>query len=97
MSSTKEEIIKLNKSFQSGVLPNSLNFSVANTDEIDFEKIRYNSFYKSFEFSESKFPAGHESIPGMDKIIELCQSELSPLEEMNLRHLDALGNIPSDK
>jgi hypothetical protein len=81
-----KQLKELNSSFNKGILPNSLNFSIVNTDEINLNMLKYNAFYKSFEYTESKFPAGYESIPGMDKVIESCIPKLSPLEEMNLRH-----------
>ncbi len=76
---------KINESFNRGVLPKGFDFSVINTDTIDFNKIKYNAFYKSYEFAESKFANGYGSIPGFEKIIESCICQQSPLEEYNDR------------
>ena len=53
----------LNKALNKGVLPDCLNFSIKPSDDLDLEKLKYNAFYKSFEFYESKFPEGFENIP----------------------------------
>jgi hypothetical protein len=68
-----------------GILPDSLNFNINQTNEIDMYKLAYNLRYKSIDYWESKFPAGFECIPGFDKIIEKIVDEaLTPLEELNL-------------
>jgi len=79
------------KDLNSGILPDTLNFSLTQRpfDIKDLQKVKelqYNAFYKSFEYHESKFPKGHEGIPGFDKIIQsIADNSLSPLEEMELR------------
>jgi hypothetical protein len=79
-SEINDVIIQLN----SGIIPNQLNFSKTNfQEEIDWEKVRYNTFYKSFEYTASKFPAGFQSIPGFDKVIEMNIPKCSPLEELD--------------
>jgi len=67
-----------------GILPPELNFSANQNNEIDWQKVQYNAFYKSPEFFESKFPVGFNTLPGFDKIIEsmVVNSTKSPLEEI---------------
>ena len=84
--SSRDEINYMNKCFLNGELPDQFNFSLHAKDPIDWDKIRYNAFYKSFEYAESKFPNGWESIPGFVNIIESCIPKLSPLEELELRN-----------
>ncbi len=92
-------IKEINDSFDKGILPKCLDFSIVNTDEIDIDMLKYNAFYRSYEFAESKFPPGFDSIPGFDKIIESCIPTLTPLEELDIIQKEALekGNIPSPK
>ena len=35
----------------------------------DYEKIKYNPFYRSYEFQEKKIPNGYDNISGFNKII----------------------------
>ncbi len=81
-----ETISDLNKQFNNGVLPDCFNFQLPQNGNIDISKLQYNTFYRSFEFAESKFPQGHEGIPNFDKVIEMCQCDHTPLEEMNEIH-----------
>ena len=83
----EKEINKLNKQLEKGILPAGLNFAPQLEPlVIDLEKLKYNSFYRSYEYAESKFPEGHQSIPGFEKVIELCQKNIkSPLEEIEER------------
>jgi hypothetical protein len=79
------QIREMNKLLEKGILPKELNFNIIDTDQIDWSKVRYNSFYRSYEFAESKFPSGYENISGFDKVIESCICQQSPLDEMNER------------
>ena len=81
------DIRKINKSISKGVLPDCLNFSLEPSDGFDWGKIKYNAFYRSYEYVENKFPPGYESIPGFDKVIEMCIPEATPLEEMTARQM----------
>ena len=78
-------INELNKQLMSGMLPDELNFSIKREFALDLDKIKYNAFYRSYEFYESKFPKGYESIPGFEKIIESIVEksvDKTPLDEM---------------
>ena len=75
------------KDLNNGILPTELNFSVKPIpDVIDWDKVRYNSFYRSSEFFETRFPNGMLQIPGFDKVIDMMiENAKSPLEEMENR------------
>jgi hypothetical protein len=93
----KKQIEEINNSIKRGVLPDCLNFSKAPDNDIDVSKLQYNAFYKSYEFAQSKFPSGYDSIPGFENVIESCICQHTPLDEMNQRHEEAKSNIPSEK
>jgi hypothetical protein len=79
------------KELEKGNLPIQLNFGLPN-QEIDWDKVRYNTFYKSKDYFERKFPQGYESIPAFDKIVELmAENAKTPLEEIT-----ELQNIKND-
>ena len=98
-----QQIREMNNLLRQDILPDAFNFNIRNADTIDISKLKYNAFYRSYEFAESKFPSGYDSIPGFDKVIESCKCTKTPLEEMNERcKVDcdpALidGNTPSEK
>ncbi len=83
----EKEINKLNRQLEKGILPAGLNFAPQlEPVVIDLEKLKYNAFFRTYEYAESKFPSGHQCIPGFDKVIELCQKNIkSPLEEIEER------------
>jgi hypothetical protein len=73
------------KKLNSGVLPNELNFSLEQP-ELDWSKVLFNTFYKSYEFHSSKFPDGFENLPAFDKIVNhMIENAKTPLEEMTKR------------
>lgn len=73
------------KILNSGALPNELNFSLKQP-EVDWSKVLYNSFYKSYEFHKNKFPEGFENLPAFDKIVDnMIETCKTPLEEMEIR------------
>ena len=77
-----QDIRRINLEFENGILPPELDFSIKKELEIDWEKVKYNSFYKSFEYAASKFPDGFENIPCFDKIIEASIPKKTPLQEI---------------
>ena len=55
---------------------------------IDISNIRYNNYYQSYEFFESKFPKGYDNIIGFSDVIESMATNaklknLNPLDEIN--------------
>jgi hypothetical protein len=91
----KNDIEQLNN----GILPDNFKFAeiFANSSKntvVDLNKLKYNAFYKSFDYHASKFPDGYSSIKGFDKIIEsIAENSKSPLEEM----IDRESIIHSEK
>lgn len=86
------DLRELNNLLSRGILPDELDFTAKPKPELDINKIKYNAFYRSYEFAESKFPKGYENIPGFENIIESVRQELeniTPLEEMELRQKQA--------
>ena len=78
------DLREINKQLKKGKLPDELNFTLEPT--LDFERLLYNAFYRTYEYHESKFPAGYENIPGFDLIIQdLADNAKTPLEEMEIR------------
>jgi hypothetical protein len=80
------DIRELNKQLSLGQLPDVLNYSIEQKP-LDICELKYNAFYRSYGFVESKFPNGYESIPGFDCIIQsiadkLEKEEITPLKEM---------------
>jgi hypothetical protein len=97
---------KLNKELNEGRVPDELNFNKQTPENddasywFDWSKVQYNTFYKDKRYIESKFPKGHEAIPGFDKIFEIMAQDISsPLEEMlkitedETQSLRAFGHI----
>ena len=81
----------LNKQLLAGELPDELNYAAKEPEgPLDIAKVQYQSFYRTFEFAASKFPAGWESIKGFDKVIEMCIPTKTPSEEMLERQVVAL-------
>lgn len=93
------DLRELNKLLSKGILPDELDFTVKPRPELDINKIKYNAFYRSYEYAESKFPPGYENIPGFENIIESVRQELeniTPLEEMEFRQKQAKVIIIDD-
>ena len=85
-----EELRQINRCFQNGVLPSLLNYTIQPKDAIDWDKVRYNAFYKSPDFLLNKFPAGFENLPASDILIDKMISTMkSPLEEMEERQKES--------
>ena len=80
------DIDAINKQLSRGVLPDCLNFTLE-PKPMDISQIKYNAFYRSYEYVENKFPKGYENIPGFDKVIQsiadkLEEQQITPLSEM---------------
>jgi len=82
------DLRNLIESLERGICPAELNFTGQKDDGIDWEKVRYNTFYNSNEFYENKFPAVVQKLPAFDKIIEEIvehNKDNSPLKEIELK------------
>jgi hypothetical protein len=76
------------KSLEMGVCPDELNFGLNQNDQIDWHKVRYNTFFRSHEFFGNKFPENFDSLPGFDKILDQIvdkNKDNSPLKEITER------------
>ena len=83
------DIKSINNSFVNGFIPNCLfyNTSAEYNMSIDISKIRYNNYYQSYEFFESKFPKGYDNIIGFSDVIENMATNaklknINPLDEI---------------
>ena len=86
------DLRELNKQLSNGVLPDVLNYT-AESKPLDICELKYNAFYRSYGFVESKFPKGYDSIPGFDCVIQsiadkLEQEEITPLKEILEKAID---------
>ena len=89
------ELAKLCEQLENGAVPECLCFSFPRPDSIDWSKLLYNNYYKSFEFHASRFPPGFESIPGFVQIIqEIADNAKTPLEVYEERN--AIHRVVSD-
>ena len=83
-------IEELNQQLHQGILPDELNFAIKREYNVDINKIKYNSFYRSYEFYENKFPKGHSNIPGFDNIIDSIVVKAKEKNKTPLQELDEL-------
>ena len=75
----------LNEKLRLGILPDELNFTASFVPDLDMDKVRYNTFYKSPEFWLHKFenPIAFLNLPASEKILEsMIENSSTPLEEM---------------
>jgi hypothetical protein len=82
---------------ENGLCPAELNFSLIPSDPIDWDKVRYNTFFKSHEFYADKFPEVVHKLPAFDKIIDdivEMNKDNSPLKEITEKK--SLGEIKED-
>jgi len=82
------DIKNLIKSLEKGICPAELNYSLTPDDNIDWEKVLYNTRYNTAKFYEDKFPEEVKSIPAFDKIIDIIvdkNKDNSPLKEIEER------------
>ena len=83
------------RQLEQGICPDELNYTGEREDVIDWQKVRYNTFFKSNEYFENKFPQEVHSLPAFDKIIDLIvekNKDNSPLKEMEEKQ-----NISSER
>jgi hypothetical protein len=95
------DIRELNKQLSSGVLPDVLNYTIEQKP-LDICELKYNAFYRSYGFVESKFPKGYDSIPAFDCIIQSIadkfeQEEITPLKEMLEKSANRIDEQPVEQ
>lgn len=77
----------INSKFENGELPQEFNYlNIEDMLKIDVEKLKYNAFYRSYEFYEKRFEKELKYIPNFDKVIEKIVKEkeeldITPLKE----------------
>ena len=77
---------KLNKLLMQGILPTELNFGKQPNNELDISKIKYNAFYKQYDYHLSTIPIALHKLPGIDQLVqEKMDHAVSPLEAIELR------------
>jgi len=76
------------RKLEKGELPEELDFRPKQAEEIDWDKVKYNTFYKSDEYILQRFPnsMAFQNLPSSEKLIDTIKSQItSPLEEINER------------
>lgn len=79
------DLNRIIRCLENGECPPELNFRGDKEDVIDWDKVRYNTFFKSNEYFENKFPEVVHSLPAFDKIIDMIvdkNKDNSPLKEI---------------
>lgn len=79
------DLQKLIRQLEQGICPAELNYRTDAREEIDWEKVSYNTRYHSFDFYDEKFPKELRKMPAYDKIVELIVDknvDNSPLKEI---------------
>jgi hypothetical protein len=66
-----KSIKQLNRQFENGELPLGFDYSKPiQCGFVDIEKLKYNAFYKTFNYYESKFPKDFIGIFGLEPMIK---------------------------
>jgi len=87
------------KSLERGICPPELDYTSGQSQEIDWDKVRYNTFYHQPEFFENKFPPECKNLPSFDKIINLMvrkNENNSPLKEITKLSQDSICLDPTE-
>jgi hypothetical protein len=93
---------EINVLIKAGILPDALNYTNEKKFEgVDVAKLKYNAFYRSYDYYLNKFPKGFDGLPGFDKVIESIQqqnADNTPLKEIeklkSVSILDERRDIP---
>lgn len=64
------DIAKLNEDLEKGILPFELDLSNGFRPVIDWEKLKYNAFYRSYEFYADRYKNEIKGIPYFYKVVE---------------------------
>ena len=94
-------IKEINRLFEQGILPPGFNFGKDGQEEIDWAKIKYNTFYKTPEFILERFPdvEGFLNLPGgIDILLKMAENVKSPLEEiMERQKISSDSIVPEEE
>lgn len=91
-----QNIRQLNNDLSQGILPDSLFFGKKEVQPIDWEKVKYNTFYKNPDYFKGKFHKGIDKFLPPEFFQKLADNALSPAEEMDLRKAKSLEEINID-
>ena len=93
-----ETLKELNEQLSKGILPDSLYFGKREEQPIDWEKIKFNTFYKDPDYFLGKFHKGIERILPPEFFERMAEKAMSPAEEMDLRkkQSEQLNEIVAD-
>ena len=77
----------LNNQLGNNICPRELNYNINNVG-VDFNKLQYNSRYRSYEFYSAKFPRNWGDNPLFSDLINIISNaakmnNISPLQELN--------------
>lgn len=76
----RQDILDLNN----GIVPDKLMFCIKQRSSLDWDKVMYNTRYKTAEYHRNKFPRG--DMIGFNKILEyMAKNCKSPEEEIKER------------
>lgn len=79
----------INSKFEKGELPTEFNYlNMEDMLKIDIEKLKYNAFYRSYEFYEKRFEKELKYIPNFDKVIEKIVEEKEELDMTPLKEYE---------
>ena len=87
-SKTMNLMKRMNEMLKQGILPPELDFGNQENGEIDWNMVRYNTFYKTPEFVLERFPNSEAflNLPGgLDILSEMAEKMTTPLDEIEER------------
>jgi len=91
---SSKDIRIINEYFERGLVPPEFDFRKKDDDNIDWEKVKYNSFYRTTDYFLNKLPTGFENLPGAETILKnMVLNAKSPLEEMRERQQESINKI----
>jgi hypothetical protein len=76
------------RKLEKGELPEELDFRPKPQQDIDWDKVKYNTFYKTDEYILQRYPnsMAFQNLPASDKILDAIKSKITtPLEEIEDR------------
>jgi hypothetical protein len=71
----------INEKLSKGELPEEFNFTEQKTYNFDWDKIKYNTFYKNYDYIACKFPEPLKNLIGFDKVIENIVNKINEDEK----------------
>ena len=84
------------RKLENGELPEELDFRPKQAEEIDWDKVKYNTFYRSDEYILQRFPnsMAFQNLPSSEKLLDAIKTQITtPLQEMEERQNIIVENI----